>query len=77
MTVLSAVMHLRTAAHVGSDNANSYFSYRGWRCSFGQMGDQPCWLPVTRPYRAAAIALNCADQPDGGCPGRIPHNYLP
>ena len=76
-TVLSAVMHLRASAHEGSGNANSYFSYDGWRCAFGQMGDQPCWQPVTHPYRAAAIARNCADQPDGGCPVRIPHNDLP
>lgn len=76
-TVLSAVMHLRAATHVGSDTADSYFSYHSWRCSFGQMGAQPCWLPATRPYRAAAIALNCADHSDGGCPAQIPHSYLP
>jgi hypothetical protein len=70
-------MHLRASAHVGTDNADSYFSYRGWMCAFGQMGDQPCWLPATHPYRASAIALNCDDRPDGGCPARIPHAYLP
>lgn len=75
--VLSAVMHLRASAHVGKDNADSYFSYHGWRCAFGQMGNQPCWLPATHPYRAAATALNCDDHPDGGCPARIPHDYLP
>jgi len=70
-------MHLRASAHVGKDNADSYFSYHGWRCAFGQMGNQPCWLPATHPYRAAATALNCDDHPDGGCPARIPHDYLP
>jgi hypothetical protein len=68
-------MHLRGSAHVGSDNANSYFSYQGWRCDFGQMGEQACWTPASRPYRAQAFAINC-DNPDGGCPAQVPRKYF-
>lgn len=75
-TVLSAVMHLRGTAHNGSDNADSYLSYQGWRCDFGQMGSQACWTPARRPYQAQALALNCDDHPDGGCPVTIPRDYL-
>lgn len=69
-------MHLRGRTHAGSDNANSYFSYQRWRCDFGQMGSQACWRPAHAPYGAQAIALNCDDHPDGGCPVTIPRNYF-
>jgi hypothetical protein len=74
--VLSAVLHLNAAAHYGSDNANSYFTYRGWTCDFGQMGFQSCWRPRHRPYQAGALALDCVTA-SGGCPARIPNDYLP
>ncbi len=35
---LNAVLHLNAVAHYGTDNANSYFTYRRWTCDFGQMG---------------------------------------
>lgn len=69
-------MHLRASAHFGSAQADSYFSYREWRCPFGQMGSQLCDLPATRPYRAQALALNCDDAADDGCPVRAPREYL-
>jgi hypothetical protein len=74
--VLNAVTHLHARAHVGSDDANSYFSFQGWRCSFGLMGGQPCWQPAHRPYRSAALALNCSIA-SSGCPADVPADYLP
>ena len=74
--VLNAVLHLQATAHNGSDNANSYFSYQGWTCDFGQMGFQSCWRPRHRPFRAGALALDCATA-SGGCPARIPSDRLP
>jgi hypothetical protein len=74
--VLNAVMHLRATAHNGTSNADSYFTYRGWTCDFGQMGSQSCWRPKRRPYRASALALDCATA-GGGCPARLPGSYLP
>jgi hypothetical protein len=73
---LDAVLHLNAAAHHGSGNANSYFTYRGWTCDFGQMGFQSCWRPKHRPYQASALALDCVTSP-GGCPARIPTADLP
>lgn len=74
---LNAVMHLRAAQHVGTDNANSYFTFHGWRCDFGQMGAQACWTPSTRPYRVQALALACdKGVSSSGCPARIPRDYL-
>jgi hypothetical protein len=73
--VLNAVMHLRATAHNGTTNVNSYFTYKGWTCDFGQMGSQSCWRPKHRPYRASAVALDCAST--GGCPARLPGSYFP
>jgi hypothetical protein len=74
--ILSGVMHLRGSTHLGRDDAHSYFSYQGWRCDFGDMGTQACWTPSARPFRAQGLALNCDDQPDGGCPRAIPRAYF-
>lgn len=75
---LDAVMHLHAAQHIGSDNADSYFTYRGWRCDFGQMGFQSCWTPSRRPYRAEALALACDKRlSTSGCPASVPRDYLP
>ena len=73
---LNAVLHLNATPHYGSDNANSYFTYRGWTCDFGQMGAQSCWRPRHRPYQAGALSLDCVTAA-GGCPVRIPTNYIP
>jgi hypothetical protein len=72
---LNAVMHLDAAVHNGTNNANSYFTYRGWTCDFGQMGAQSCWRPRHRPYTASALALDCTTP--YGCPIRIPSANLP
>ena len=74
--VLNAVLHLDAAQHVGSDNADSYFTYRAWRCDFGQMGYQDCWRPAHRPFTAGALAIDCAIA-DGGCPVDVPTDYVP
>jgi len=69
---LNAVMHLGAKAHNGSSSANSYFTYRAWRCDFGQMGSQNCWTPSRRPYRAQALALTCDKRLNsGGCPATV------
>lgn len=74
---LNAVMHLRAKAHNGSDNANSYFTYREWRCDFGQMGAQNCWTPSRRPYRAQALAVTCDKHlSSGGCPATVSRDYF-
>jgi hypothetical protein len=75
-SALNAVLHLDAKQHVGSDNANSYFTFRSWRCDFGQMGFQDCWRPAHRPYIAGALAIDCAIA-SGGCPAEIPASYLP
>ena len=38
---LNAVLHLNATPHYGTDNANSYFTFRGWTCDFGQMEVRP------------------------------------
>jgi hypothetical protein len=69
---LNAVMHLGATAHNGSSSADSYFTYRDWRCDFGQMGAQNCWTPSRRPYRAQALALTCDKRLNsGGCPATV------
>jgi hypothetical protein len=70
---LYAVMHLNASMHVGSSNATSYFTYHGWRCDLGQMGGQWCGMPSHRPYRAQALALDCAT---ARCPARVPSSYF-
>jgi len=72
---LNAVLHLEAKAHSGSDEANSFFTYRGWTCPFGNMGTQLCDLPAHAPFKARALALNC-DVVDGGCPKRPPAALL-
>jgi hypothetical protein len=74
--VLSAVMHLDATEHLGSSDASSYFSDDGWKCPFGDMGFQTCVQPSHRPYRARALAIDCAIAA-GGCPGRVPEKYFP
>lgn len=69
---LNAVMHLGATAHNGSSSADSYFTFRRWRCDFGQMGSQNCWTPSRRPYRAQALALTCDKRLNaGGCPAAV------
>jgi len=41
---LNAVMHLRGANHFNGYESNSYVTYRGWTCPYGQMGSQVCFL---------------------------------
>jgi hypothetical protein len=74
-SALDAVLHLRATPHYGTDNANSYFTFRSWTCDFGQMGGQSCWRPRHRPYTAGALALDCATA-GVGCPARIPRNWV-
>jgi hypothetical protein len=72
---LDAVMHLQAKQHVGASEAGSYFTYKGWTCPFGDMGQQLCDLfpghSLSGHPRAQALALNCAVV-DGGCPKRAP-----
>lgn len=72
----NVVLHLDATAHYGSDNADSYVTYRGRTGDFGQMGSQSWSRPRHRPYSAGAVALDCATA-SGGCPSRIPSDYLP
>ena len=72
---LNVVMHLGGSTHVGIDDAHSYTDYQGWRCPFGAMGGQFCFLPKHRPYRARALALDCQASVTG-CPAAIPRSYF-
>lgn len=72
---LNAILHLEAKVHNGSDEASSFFTYRGWTCPFGNMGTQLCDLPAHAPFRARALALNC-DVVAGGCPKRPPAALL-
>jgi hypothetical protein len=63
--VLDAVMHLHGQDHSHGFESNSYFTYRGWTCPYGQMGSQVCFLGSTRHPRAEAWALRCSENP---CP---------
>jgi hypothetical protein len=82
VAVLDAVMHLRATQHLGSAEADSYFTYTGWLCPFGAMGVQTCELPTRLPahppIRAHALARSCAASPGspGGCPARLPSSDL-
>jgi hypothetical protein len=73
--VLDAVMHLQARQHLGSSEADSYFTDGGWLCPFGNMGSQTCELPTRLPahppVRAHALALDCAT-PERGCPAHVP-----
>ena len=64
-------MHLHARLHVGADDATSWFTDGAWRCDLGHMGEQSCWTPAHRPYRAQALALDCAVT----CPARLPSDY--
>jgi hypothetical protein len=70
---LSAVMHLRAARHVGRDEAHTYSVFGNWRCPAGHMGFQYCNIPASAPFRARALAVECAEN---GCPSRRPPIYL-
>jgi hypothetical protein len=65
----------KAAAHVGSDDADSYSSYDGWKCPFGNMGNQYCSLPAAPPYQSSALAIDCGIA-EGGCPAHIPRSDL-
>jgi hypothetical protein len=75
--VLDAVMHLQARQHLGSSEADSYFTDGGWLCPFGNMGSQTCELPARLPahppVRAHALALDCAVR---GCPAHVPFRDL-
>jgi len=72
---LNAILHLEGKTHSGSDEADSFFTYRGWTCPFGNMGTQLCNIPTRAPFNARALALNC-DLVAGGCPKRPPAGLL-
>ena len=72
---LNAVLHLEGKAHNGSAEADSFFTYKGWTCPFGNMGSQLCDLPAHAPFTSRALALNC-DVVVGGCPKRPPAALL-
>ncbi len=82
VSVLDGVMHLRARRHLGSTEADSYFTYTGWLCPFGAMGVQTCELPTRLPahppIRAHALARSCAASPGspGGCPAHLPASDL-
>jgi len=63
--VLNVVLHLGARQHVGSSDADSFFSYGQWRCPFGDMGIQTCEL--RSPLRVA-LAMDCAT----ACPTSLP-----
>lgn len=68
--VLDAVMHLRGADHDNGAQSNSYVTYRGWTCPYGQMGSQLCFLGPTGHPRAQALADRCSE---AACPSnRVP-----
>jgi hypothetical protein len=75
--VLDAVLHNRGYRHIGSDWADSYILYHGWKCLLQQMGDQLCWRPPHGSYESLAhaaagiTAQDCGD-PDHGCPPELP-----
>ncbi len=71
---LRTVMHLRAAQHVGRSEADSYFTFRRWRCPFGDMGFQACESPGRLPYRARALAVECSID---ACPATRPPSYFP
>jgi len=71
---LGAVMHLGGAVHEGRDEARSFITFGAWHCPFGNMGFQTCNIPSHAPYRARALAVECARN---GCPSRRPPSYFP
>jgi hypothetical protein len=77
--VLDAVMHLKARPHEGSSEADSYFTFAGWLCPFGLMGEQTCELPSRLPdhppIRAHAEALQCTGT-TRGCPAHLPEAAL-
>ncbi len=74
--VLNAVMHLQGTEHSHDGEAGSYFTYTGWLCPFGQMGEQTCDLPTRLPthgpIRANALALSCTGPGEERCPRELP-----
>jgi hypothetical protein len=77
--VLDAVMHLKARPHEGSSEADSYFTFAGWLCPFGLMGEQTCELPSRLPnhppIHAHAEALQCTGT-QRGCPAHLPEAAL-
>ena len=72
---LDVVMHLQAKEHLGAAEADSFFTYKGWTCPFGNMGSQLCDMPARRPAKAQALALDCTVVA-GGCPRRTPLGYF-
>jgi len=70
---LAAIMHRRGHNHGNGSEANSYFTYRGWTCPYGQMGSQFCFMGSARKPRARALALRCSEVQ---CPSAAPPAYL-
>lgn len=67
---LDAVMHLRGVNHSNGFESNSYFTYGGWTCPYGQMGLQLCFLGSSGHERAKALARRCSEV---SCPAhRVP-----
>lgn len=57
---LDAVMHLHGVNHSNGFEDNSYVTYRGWSCPYGQMGTQVCFLGTPSKPRVQASALDCS-----------------
>jgi hypothetical protein len=70
--VLIAVLHGQGQIHNGSDQADSYIIYHGWKCAFEGMGSQLCWRPVGSYSHATAqiVAIDCNNV--NGCPAKFP-----
>lgn len=77
--VLDEVMHLKGTSHEGRTEAGSYFTFAGWVCPFGLMGEQTCELPTRlpdhAPIRAHAEALECTGA-HRTCPAQLPESAL-
>lgn len=71
---LTAAMHLNAVQHVGRSDADSYFTFRSWRCPFGNMGFQVCNSPGRPPFRARVLAIECSIT---ACPSTRPPTYFP
>jgi hypothetical protein len=70
---LNAVMHMRAAIHMAPTDAHIYSIFGDWRCPAGRVGFQYCNIPASTPFRARALAVDCAEN---GCPSRRPPFYL-
>lgn len=70
---LDTVMHLKAVRHIGRDEAHTYSTTGLWNCPAGHMGYQYCEIPANAPFRARALAVECAEN---GCPSSRPPIYL-